>query len=258
MLATLLGLSTSSIVDTSTTPLTTMLLIIAKRTLNLAFDYLLLSIFSTWPLGFLLGPVKWRRAIGLRDREIIVRQSQQSWSRGLKRDAWITEDESARDRIVAAVTPERLTKSGYLLVDADWNLEYDAMIRAHGLVDQNRKGEGVPLDEFRTGVLVHTDAHGWLIWRIDEESPQGRAQKHQRDQILAFRDKLAEFGKEDLFFRWAEIIQYESSQEGGFTPERQRRAMVEAKKLFEDNGVDFSQFWREVGGMEGVSGFDQE
>lgn len=158
-----------------------------------------------------------------------------------------------RDKIVAAVTPERLKKTGYLLVDADWDLDYDAMIRAHDLVDRTRKDNGVPLDEFRTAVLVNTDADGWLIWRVgDEDTPEGRARSVQRDQILAFKDKLTDMGKEDLFFRWVELIQYESTLPGGFTPDRQRSAMVQAKQLFEDEGVDFTRFWREVGGMEGM------
>jgi hypothetical protein len=157
-----------------------------------------------------------------------------------------------RDKIVAAVTPERIGKTGYLLVDEDWNLDYRAMVRAHALVDLTRKGEGVQLDEFRTAVLVHTDSDGWLIWRVgDENTPAGKSA--QRDQILAFRERLTAMGKEDLFFRWVELVQWESSQPGGFTPERQRSAMVQAKQMFDEENVDFSQFWDdELVGMEGA------
>lgn len=263
MLATLLGLSSSTAVDSSVTPVGTTLRIILQRTANLLFDYGLVTLFLAWPIRFIMGPVKWRRAIGFRDQEIIVRQSQRSWSQNLVRNTWIRDDEKTRDKIVAAVTPERIRKTGYLLVDADWNLDYDAMIRAHELVDRaqnnDNKGEGgVPLDEFRTAVLVNTDADGWLIWHVgDEETSEGKTRASQRQQILAFKDRLTAMGKEDLFFRWVEIIQYESTQPGGFTPERQRSAMSQAKKLFEDNGVDFARFWQEVGGMEGLTGFEE-
>lgn len=256
MLAILVGFTNSMTVDTSTIPFRETAWIILRRTLTVLIDYSLISLFLAWPIRFIRGPVKWRRALGFRAREIIVRRSQRSISQNLERNRWIREDEEMRDKIVAAVTPERLRKTGYLLVDADWDLDYDAMIRAHDLVDRTRKDNGVPLDEFRTSVLVNTDADGWLIWHVgDEDTAEGRARSAQRDQILAFKDKLASMGKEDLFFRWVEIIQYESTRPGGFTPERQHSAMLEAKKLFDDEGVDFTRFWREVGGMEGLPDF---
>ncbi|KAJ5674196.1 hypothetical protein N7462_009635 [Penicillium macrosclerotiorum] len=250
MLMMLLGMESSLSVDTAITPWTEIAKIILKRISAVLIDYFLVTLFLTWPIYFIIGPVRWRRAVGFRDREIIVRRSHRNWSRKLERNKWIRDNEAMRDKIVAAVTPERVGKTGYLLVDEDWNLDYSAMVRAHALVDLTRKGEGVQLDEFRTAVLVHTDADGWLIWRVeDENTPQRSA---QRDQILAFRDKLTAMGKEDLFFRWVELVQWESSQPGGFTPERQRSAMLQAKQMFEEENVEFGQFWDDLGGMAGV------
>jgi hypothetical protein len=54
-----------------------------------------------------------------------------------------------------------------------------------------------------------------------------------------------------------ELIQFESTQPGGFTPERQRSAMLQAKEMFENEGIEFSRFWQEVGGMEGLPGFEE-
>lgn len=229
---------------------------IFRRAGTFIVDYIILSLFLAWPIRFVRGPVRWRYVVGFREREVIVRRSQKSWSEKLKPNKWIYEDEETVQKIVVpAVTPEKIQKSGLLLVDAHWDLDYEGMIRAHGLVDKTRKGEGVPLDEFRTAVLVHTEDDGWLIWRVaDEETDEER--KRQRDKIVLFKDKLTLMGKESLFFRWVELIQYESTQPGGFTPERQRSAMVQAKQMFENEGIDFSQFWREVGGMEGLPGFE--
>lgn len=256
MLAVLFGLASSMSVDNSAISSMELAWIILRRTLMILIDYSLVSLFLAWPIRFVLGPVKWRRAVGFRDREIVVRRSQHHVTKNLERNQWIREDEAMRDKIVAAVTPERLKKTGYLLIDADWDLDYDAMVRAHGLADRAGKDHGVPLDEFRTAVLVNTDADGWLIWHVrDENTPEGNARSAQRDQILAFKDKLTSLGKEDLFFRWVEIVQYESTQPGGFTPDRQKSAMLQAKKLFEDEGVDFTQFWRDIGGMEGLPDF---
>lgn len=64
-------------------------------------------------------------------------------------------------------------------------------------------------------------------------------------------------GKENLFFRWIELIQYESSQPGGFTLQRQVSAMDKAKKLFQEQGVDFEAFIRSIGGVESFPGFNQ-
>lgn len=251
LVATLIGLQSPMTVDTATTPWTDSVQMVIMRTGNLALDYFLVTMFLSWPVNFIKGPVRWRRAVGFREREIIVRRSHRSWSKKLERNKWIREDEARRDKIVAAVTPERVGKTGYLLVDEDWNLDYAAMIRAHALVDRSRRGDGVQLDEFRTAVLVNTDADGWLIWRVgDENTPNDQKRSAQRDQILAFKEKLTAMGKEDLFLRWVELIQWESSQPGGFTPERQRSAMLQAKQIFEDQNVDFSRFWDEMGGMQ--------
>jgi hypothetical protein len=136
------------------------------------------------------------------------------------------------------------------------------MIKAHALVtppSQKDSTPALPLDEFRTAVLVNTDTDGWLIWRVgDEDTPEGRTRTKQRDQIIAFKDKLSDMGHEDLFFRWVELIQYESTRPGGFTAERQQAAMVQAKALFEEAGVDFATFWAEVGGMEGFGDTEGE
>lgn len=227
--------------------------VILRRTGTILIDYFLVTLFLSWPFHFVTGPVRWRRAVGFRDREIIVRRSSRSWSRKLERNKWIRHDEAMRDKIVAAVTPERIGKTGYLLVDDDWNLDYQAMIRAHAVVDLTRKGDGIQLDEFRTAVLVYTDSDGWLVWRVaDENTPAGRERNAHRDQVLAFKEKLTALGKENLFYRWVELVQWESSQPGGFTPERQQSAMVQVQQMFEQENVSFSDFWDELGGMEGL------
>ncbi|PWY92391.1 hypothetical protein BO70DRAFT_8910 [Aspergillus heteromorphus CBS 117.55] len=266
MLATVVGMNSSMSLDTSTMEWEEIAMVALRRIGTVLLDYFLVTVLFSWPIRFWFGPVRWRRTVGFRGHEIIVRRSQPDMTQGLKRDRWIREDEETRDKIVAAVTPERLMKTGYLLVDADWDLDYDAMIHAHEMVADPHKYEKIGLDDFRTAVIVNTDAHGWLIWHVGDENeainattpgpnpgpstPEEPVRSAQRDQILAFKDKLTAMGKEDLFFRWVELIQYESTLPGGFTPERQRSAMLQVQKLFEENGVSFSQFWEDVGGLE--------
>ncbi|KAL4916277.1 hypothetical protein BDW62DRAFT_186388 [Aspergillus aurantiobrunneus] len=262
ILATVLGFTSSMNIDTSSLSWPELANLILRRALPVLFDYFLVITFLPWPIRFFNGPIQWRRRIGFRSQEIIVRRSQPTISQNLERNRWVREDEEMRDKIVAAVTPDRLLKTGYLLVDADWDLDYPAMIKAHELVNgtndsMSRTSDSLPLDEFRTAVLVNTDNDGWIIWHVgDENTEEGRTRSKQRDQILAFKEKLTDMGHEELFFRWVELIQYESTQPGGFTAERQASAMVQAKQLFEDAGVDFTRFWQEVGGMEGFGDGD--
>lgn len=248
LLATLVGLSTSMSVDTSALSWSELVGHVLRRTVNFAVDYFLLTLLLPWPIRFMKGPVKWRRAIGFREREVVVRRSRKTWSQKLVRNRWIYDDaETVRGRVVPAVGPVRIQKSGFLLVDADWDLDYDAMVLAHQLVDLTRKGQGVQLDEFRTAILVHTDEDGWLIWRVADE---GQEQVAQREKIVVIKDKLSAIGKEDLFFQWVEFIQFESTRPEGFTPERQRKAMFEVQQMFANEGVDFSSLWQEVEGIE--------
>ncbi|KAL3477576.1 hypothetical protein BJX99DRAFT_226174 [Aspergillus californicus] len=262
LIATVLGFESSMNVDVASITWTEMATLILRRALPIIFDYFLFMTFLPWPIRFYRGPGQLRRKIGYQNNEIIVRRSQPSLSQTLERNRWITEDEGMRDKIVAAVTPDRLRKTGYLLNDQYWDLDYAVMIKAHELLDNttgSKDSKSIPLSEFRTAVLVNTDTDGWLIWHVgDEDTEEGRVRTKQRDQILAFKEKLSDMGHEALFFRWVELIQYESTQTGGFTAERQQSAMIQAKAMFEAAGVDFTQFWQEVGGMEGFGPLDGE
>lgn len=198
-----------------------------------------------------------------------------------------------------AMAPERVSKTGYLLVDADWDLDFKGMATAHALVDatttaaaaaasspEHQKQPPKPrLTDFRTALHIHESGpkgRGWLTWYLDPDNlkpdpsvatststtgsdvpdttpdPPTSYEETQRNKILAFKEKLTAMGKENLFFRWVELIQYESTRPGGFTVERQEGAMRQVKEMFEKEGVDFSGFWREVGGMEGMEGWGEE
>ncbi|ODH53534.1 hypothetical protein GX48_00367 [Paracoccidioides brasiliensis] len=257
ILTLLVGQNSPARVNTSITSWGELASIVVRRTLTFIFDYLLLTIFLPWPVRFLFGPAHWRYKIGFQIPEVVVRKSRSSWSDSLQPLVWIREDdETIKTKILSAVTPQRLLKTGYLLIDADWDLDFTAMVKAHELVGQDR----LKFDDFKTAVLVHggrADGMDWLVWKVEEEksdasSSEEKLSDSQRDKIVMFQEKLAAMGKEDLFFRWVELIQYESTQPGGFTPERQRKAMQETKQLFEEQGVDFEKFWADVGGMEGI------
>ncbi|KAI4148213.1 MAG: hypothetical protein LQ340_005179 [Diploschistes diacapsis] len=221
-----------------------------SRTGNFFFDFMLARFLVPWPLDFLVGyssPTAWRLEVGFRDKEVGVRKSRK-WDEQLAK-GWIAEDANAaicKERIMPAIERQWIrAKTSYLMMDKSWDLDFAAMIRAHNLL----KTGSNRLQDFEKTVIVYSEDFGWLVWevwKLDEG-----AQDEGRPKILTFKEKLTEMGKEDLFYRWVEIVQFETSQPGGFTKERQAKAMQEARELFEKQGVDFDKFWEKVGGSDG-------
>jgi len=255
----ILGYHSPLSVDTEKTPFPDLMNVVMARTGVLFFDFLIFRFLTPWPIDFFIGdasPTAWRRAVGFQEEEIAVRQSRPSWDTKLPAD-WMDEGSSNgadiyKQRIMPAITREWIrAKTAYLMMDKSWDLDFGAMLDAHELVSMQKN----TLKDFEKTVYVHNQEHGWLVWpvwRLDEGADDERRQK-----IVLFKDKLTAMGKENLFFRWIEIIQYESNQPGGFTPERRQSAMRQAKELFETQGVDFDKFWEEVGGVQGLPGWDR-
>ena len=225
-----------------------------RRALMFLVDWLLAVYIVPWPLDFFLespaNPALWRWRIGFQDQEIVVRKSRK-WDGELPRD-WLAEEADPavyEQKIMPAIDRKYLdTKTGYLLMDKNWNLDFTGMIAAHALVKQGKAS----FSDFRKTVIVYSEDHGWLVWQVwklDEGS-----QEEGRRKIVLFKDKLTAMGKENLFFKWIELIQYETSQPGRFTEERQTGTMRKAKALFDSEGVDFDKFWDEVGGVQGLPG----
>ena len=119
------------------------------------------------------------------------------------------------------------------MLDKSWDLDYAGMITAHSLVSSGKMN----ISDFEKTVIVYSETHGWLVWQV-YKLDEGN-QEDGRKKLILFKDRLTAIGKENLFFRWIELLQYETSQPGGFTPERQVDAMKKAKQLFESQGVDF-------------------
>lgn len=263
--ATLLGGNTSARVDVEHETWKTLAWIIAKRATSFTLDLALITIIWPWPLSFFVypsNPVQWRWSIGFRDREIYVRVSR-SWGREDLLDGAHKGEDSPffKTRILPAV--DRLyckEKTGYLMMGKNFDLDFDEMVYAHELVDKKTVEE----DSFKKCVYVWCgEAAGWgmwEVWKLDGEADASRAATgstgggagidENRGRILEIKERLTALGKEKLFFRWVEIVQYESTQDGGFTRERQVKAMEEVRSMFENEGIDFEAFAREVGGLD--------
>ncbi|CAH0037160.1 unnamed protein product [Clonostachys solani] len=226
---------------------------ILKRGFTMFFDFILFVFVWPWPVEFVAGvahgnPTRWRWNVGFREKEIYVRRSR-DWDVGL--GDILKHDESRRifTAYVQQATSPMLQeqKTGYLLMNGQWDLDWDAMVYAHALVDK----KDIALDAFRTVVLVHHQDHGWLCY--DTKLSSSAEEDEKRRQVFAFRDALAAMGKEKLFYRWVETVQFESSQPGGFGPEKQEEAAKNIRELFLKDGVDFDKLWKETAGADSVT-----
>jgi len=240
---------------------------IVKRGTTFVIDWILFRIVGPWPYTFFFesadkggNPARWRWKVGFRDEEIYVRSSR-GWGKEelVGREAKRKGEDSPffRTKVLPALDKQRLReKTGYMLMDGDWDLEFAAMVEATELIDQGQ----VDLDMLRKSVFVYVGEgeHGngqwvvWDCWKLDEGS-----ETEARKKIVLFKDKLTAMGKENLFFKWVELVQYESSTPGGFTYERQRATAEKAKAMFEEQGIDFERFVREVGGLDGLPGMEK-
>ncbi|KAM3543564.1 hypothetical protein ARSEF1564_003511 [Beauveria bassiana] len=223
---------------------------IGKRGFSMFIDLMLFIFVWPWPVEFVAGqthdsPVKWRWAVGFREKEIYVRRSR-DWQAVL--GDVIEERDSNRifTGYVAQATAPMLQeqKTGYLLMNNNWDLDWKLMVRAHRMVDKKEAA----LDVFRNAVLVHHQDYGWL--RYDLKLGASTEEEEKRRQVFAFRDALSAMGKEDLFYRWVEIVQFEATQPGGFGPEKQEVAAKKIRELFEGQGVDFDKLWKDMVGED--------
>jgi hypothetical protein len=197
----------------------------------------------------------WRFALGgFKDREIILRRSRR-WDQTIQIKNLIEEGED-QDKVFEivkrAVDPIWMSeKTGYLMLTKEWDLDWKLMVAATKLVNKKE----MKLEDFRTTILIHNEEFGWMV--VETAAAGGSAKEEEgRRKIVAFKDELTAMGKENLFFKWIELVQFESSKPGGFGPEQQLKTMAKAKELFEAQGVNFDQFWAKVGGMEGMPGMD--
>jgi hypothetical protein len=207
-----------------------------------------------WPYEFAFGwqhanPVAWRWNIGFRNKEIIARRSR-GWDKALKD---VINDKNSKELFMAAVgvaTSSMLMqeKTGYLLMNKQWNLDWGVMIDASTMVDKKMAA----LEAFTLVVLVHHADFGWMA--VDHKLGESIEEDDRRRQVLLFKDALLAIGKEDLFFRWIEVVQFEASQPGGFSAERQEIVAQQVRDLFQNEGVDFDQVWKESVGTEGIAG----
>lgn len=232
--------------------------VVLRRGFTLFLDLVLLIFVWPWPVEFCLGrshgnPCRWRWAVGFREKEVYVRRSR-DWDLQL-RNRDVLADSVPRGLLASqirnATSPVLLNdKTGYLTMNGDWDLDWAAMVHAHKLVD----AKALALDVFRLVVLLHHKEHGWLVLDTGNATGANAKEDERRRQVFAFREALAGLGKEDLFFQWIETVQFEATQPGGMTEEKQVAVAQQIRDLFQAEGIDFDQLWRDSVGTDSMAG----
>ena len=264
-LITIFGYDTAYSVDTKALSLNDAMSVVGTRFMLIFFDYALFVLLGSWPKEFVFGsklsrftgPWEWRRKVWFKETEVIVRRGR-NWDIPLLEGneegskTWSTQDElTIKFKVEPAMQPSYAGKSGLLLLNKDWDLDFRAMVDAHRMLNDER----LKIEDL-DGIALVFHQKQWLAWKVREETTMPVANPEQESVLQKFKEKLTSLGKEDVFFRWIEIVQYETSQPGGFTEGRQVASMQELRKLLTDRGVDYEAFWDAIGGQKGLPGFD--
>lgn len=239
--------ASSASVDTKNTSGTEQVWILLRRTFTFLMDYLIFRFVVPWPWSFFFerpaNPVTWRWKVRFQLQEIVVRVCRywdaEDLTKGQKQG-----DQNAffKTRILPAVDREFMQKTGYLMMDANWDLDFGLMQDAHTLVKEDK----VKMQDLNMMVLVHLDGAGWLAWRFETERD---AEEYKRKQMTEFKKALSGMGKESLFWKWQAIVEEERDADGSFTAEAQQRVAVRTAEEFEKAGVDFDTVAKGVGGV---------
>lgn len=154
---------------------------------------MLIRVVALWPWGFFWGwngeggvgaPVRWRWEVGFQEKEVVVRRSRGGWwgtevsergggEAGLRRRL-----EREGERIWSAVEKGWVdARTGYAMLNRDWELDFKGMVGAHGLL---KSGE-VSWDDFERKVVGWTKEEGWLVWEVGREEREEREGDGRRD-----------------------------------------------------------------------------
>ncbi|KAI4166157.1 MAG: hypothetical protein LQ342_000043 [Letrouitia transgressa] len=231
-----------------------------RRAGMFALDWFMWKVVSGWPMEFWKpgGAFAWRWRIGFSDgAEIVVRRCRPALSRNLRGRWWAdAEGERIIEKKVRPVVDKgwMKEKSGIAMVDRSWELDYEGMVTTHRLLEEGALREG----DFSGGplVLVFDDVEKeWMVWKAWGDEREEREEEGSR-KLRMFKDNLTALGKENLFFRWVEMMQLETSSPGGFTSEKREQAVRKGTELFQQQGVDWDEVMDSIGGIEGLPGME--
>jgi hypothetical protein len=278
LIVTIFGYDTRAKVDIDNAAMTDLIGTVAGRTTLLMLDHVVFNFIGAWPWQFLfgskeggyVGPATWRWTVGgFWEKEVVVRRSRR-WNKSVfgedpakdkkskkkaeKPNQPLSMDEvlTVKLKVNPAMEEQYLKATGFAMLDKDWDLDFAGMVNAFQLIKGNRLG----IEDLENKAFMYNAKEKvWLMWTVHEKLAPMEA--GEKDPVVeCFREKLAAMGHEDLFYRWIELVQYESSVPGGMTEARQMKVLHEARKIFAEKGVDFDKFFNDVGGQAGMPGLE--
>ena len=149
-------------------------------------------------------------------------------------------------------------RTGYMMMGKNYDLDLPAMLDAEQTI---KKGEAFYRD-FAKAVYIHLEGVGWCKWALEvppsdaETKVASEEEQQAREKMGRLKEKLAALGKERLFFRWIELVQYESEQPGGLSRSRHEEILQKAKDMFNQDGIDLDDLLVSIGGIEQFPGLD--
>lgn len=236
--------------DTDSTTRSEQVAVLGWRVGMFVLDFMLFRLLGPWPLTFFLegpsNPVLWRWSLGFRKEEVVIRASR-NWGAKDLMEGVKQGDANAfwKTKVLPAVSAEESRKTGYLMLGANWDLDFAGMVDAHTLVN---RGE-VKVEDLDCLVLVHMEGQGWVSWRWRET---GDYVEDRRQQVVRFKEVLTKMGKESLFWKWTEIVEEERDGDGGFSAKGQENVARRVREEFGKVGVDFDDVVKGIGGLEEV------
>lgn len=253
LIQTFLGYTTEATVDVENTTRREQFAVLFKRFAMFFIDFLVFRFMGPWPLTFFFeqpaNPVTWRLALGFKQEEAVVRVSRH-WSaedlmQGVKQGE---ESPFFKTRILPAIDKQFMrSKTGYLMMNQSWDLDFQSMLDAHILA----KDDKLNLKHIDKLILVNMESVGWLAWRWETDND---VIEDRRKKLVAFKEVLTKMGKESLFFRWMEIVEQERDADGSFSAGKQQRVMERVKAAFEKECIDFEELSQGIGGFQELPG----
>lgn len=143
-------------------------------------------------------------------------------------------------------------RTGMSMLDRNWDLWYQGMADAHMLIDKGH----VKIEDFSSRMVVaHESKRGWLIWKCENDEADG-GNNDNAEKIQKIKARLDIMGKEGLFWKWIELVQFETemNDDNNTVEGVQERLRRKGREMFAGEGVDFDDFWKEVGGLEDMPG----
>lgn len=270
---TILGYETSWTVTPKNLAWADLTYIIANRTMLLTIDYAIFGLLGRWPYEFLFGDrhgryvgcAGWKWNVGFdRPKEPVVRRGrkwdaplfqdeEQRRNQGKPDQSWTKEEELAvYTKCTDALRKTQTSKNALSLLDTDWDLDYRAMVDATELLDQAK----LSLQDIDHVVLVPWEGkwYSWYPHKVKTADGQIEPIQEKDEKLEIFKKHLIDVNCEEVFYRWIELVQYETSQPAGFTTAKRKEAEQELRRMLRKRKKDDESIIQAVGGLRNVPG----